>query len=217
VDVGSRGDSRRTVFMIVAAIIAASVISAPLASAVTTVVARIKSTSGAKIRASGGAVHTKQQGAVTAKLRDSGSGAVEASSVNFAGSVFPPSIANSTGAIDVKTYAGGGALFGAGNCTATPADGPNVVIVPANTHITGIIMTQGTTGGSGQVNVQSDLAALAGLRLLRLRVSDASPNAFVGLGNGITITDDLTFTGHAEDDELLDGDCRFVIVGQKAS
>lgn len=201
----------------IALVLVASVVSGPVASAATTVIAKIKSTTGATIKASGGAVHTKQQGAVTAKLRDSGSGAVEASSVNFNNAPFPPSVANSTGAIDVKTYAGGGALMGAGNCTATPADGPNVVEVPANTHITGIIMTQGTTGGSGQVNVQSALPDLAGLRLLRLRVSDAAPNAFVGLGNGITITDDLVFTGHAADDEATDGDCRFVIVGQKAS
>jgi hypothetical protein len=67
--------------------------------------------------------------------------------------------------------------------------------------VTGIIIT-----GTGTVRITTD--ALGPIPLANLTVNAENPNEFVGLGNGLTTTTPLHFTG-------IDGTaCNFVIIGQ---
>jgi hypothetical protein len=108
----------------------------------------------------------------------------------------------STGAVAVRNFAGGGGFLGAGDCTATTADGrPNFVEV-SNVIVTGIIFT----GTDAQIGVQS--TAVGPIDLLKFRVNANHPNEFIGLGNGLTATAPLKFT-------CVDGGTgEFVILGQ---
>ena len=108
----------------------------------------------------------------------------------------------SSGALAVRNFAGGGGFLGAGDCTATTADGrPNFVEV-SNVIVTGIIFT----GTDAQIGVQS--SAVGPIDLLKWRVNASNPNLFVGLGNGLTATAPLKFT-------CVDGGTgEFVILGQ---
>jgi hypothetical protein len=221
VDQSQTRDRTRTFVAIIAMVLIASVISAPVASAINSVFARIKSTSGGTIKASGGAVWTKQQGGV--KVQDSGGGAVESSPVTFNNAPFPPTGAGSTGAIDVKSYAGGGSFLGAGDCTTATGGAdigaggqglPNTVVVPAGTIITALLVN----GTDGQVKVTSALPALAAIPgLQRYRVTPNMPNVTAAFGSGLAITDALTFEGiNAADNGVTEtaGECNFVVIGQ---
>ena len=108
----------------------------------------------------------------------------------------------SSGALAVRNFAGGGGFLGAGDCTATTADGrPNFVEV-SNVIVTGIIFT----GTDAQIGVQS--TAVGPIDLLKFRVNANHPNEFIGLGNGLTATAPLTFT-------CVDGGTgEFVVLGQ---
>ncbi len=105
----------------------------------------------------------------------------------------------SDGAVDVRTFGGGGGLLGTGDCTASvnpPAgDRPNSTTVPAapDTIITGIIVT----GTDAKVAVTAPaLNSLIGPGAINEFRADANtPNVFVGLGNGLTVSPaPLTFT-----------------------
>jgi hypothetical protein len=96
-------------------------------------------------------------------------------------------------------------LLGAGDCTASrePAQGPlkNSVTLSQGAIVTGLIIT-----GTGTVRVTSE--ALQNIPLANFTVNAQNPNEFVGLGNGLTVTSPLTFTG-------IDGTaCNFVVLGQ---
>lgn len=108
----------------------------------------------------------------------------------------------SSGALAVRNFAGGGGFLGAGDCTATTADGrPNFVEV-SNVIVTGVIFT----GTDAQIGVQS--SAVGPIDLLKWRVNANNPNEFIGLGNGLTATAPLTFT-------CVDGGTgEFVVLGQ---
>lgn len=112
----------------------------------------------------------------------------------------------SSGAVAVRNFAGGGGLLGAGDCTVStePAAGPlpNTVEV-SESIVTAIMMT-----GVGKVRVTSAAIGGGAVPLLVFETSASAPNMVFGLGNGLTITTPLTFTG-------VDGTaCNFVILGQ---
>lgn len=113
----------------------------------------------------------------------------------------------SDGALAVRTFGGGGGLLRAGDCTAStePAQGPLPNTGTVSTSIiTGIIIT-----GTGTVRVSTDaLSPGVQLPLANFTVNANHPNEFVGLGNGLTVTSPLTFTG-------VDGTaCNWVVLGQ---
>ncbi|HEX2294492.1 MAG TPA: hypothetical protein VHN37_04205 [Actinomycetota bacterium] len=141
-------------------------------------------------------------GTATAKIKDSTGGAVDSERIPDMGLT---DAAGSSGAIAVRNFAGGGGLLGAGDCTAStePAQGPlpNTVTLDGGHVVTGIIIT-----GTGTVRITTD--ALGPIPLANLTVNAENPNEFVGLGNGLTVTTPLHFTG-------VDGTaCNFVILGQ---
>lgn len=141
-------------------------------------------------------------GTATAKVKDSNGDSIESQEIEDMGLTDAP---GSTGAVAVRNFAGGGGLLGAGDCTAStePAQGPlpNTVTLGGGNIVTGIIIT-----GTGTVRVTTD--ALGPIPLANFTVNAENPNEFVGLGNGLTTTTPLHFTG-------IDGTaCNFVIIGQ---
>ena len=176
-------DKRQTFLSAVAIAVAVFVIGAPVVEAA---ISRVKLAGGT----------------ATAKVKDSDGDAVESEAIARMGLT---QAEGSDGAIAVRNFAGGGGLLGAGDCTAStePAQGPlpNTVDLSGGHVVTGIIIT-----GTGTVRVTMD--ALGPIPLANFTVNADHPNEFVGLGNGLTVTTPLHFTG-------IDGTaCNFVILGQ---
>jgi hypothetical protein len=223
---GFKRERRQTLVLALVLAVSVSVFAAPAAySAVRSVKARLFNSKGQAIKTTSGAVNTKQQGDVGSRTKDSGGGAVEASPVSFTNAAIEPTGASSTGAIDVKTYAGGGSFLGAGDCTTAVGGAdiggggqglPNAVIVPGGTIITALLVN----GTDGQVKVTSANPGLVGLPALqRYRVTAEMPNVTAAFGNGLAINDALTFTGVKSTDngpggDDVDGECNFVVLGQ---
>lgn len=143
-------------------------------------------------------------GTATAKIKDSGGATIESEPIARMGLTQSE---GTDGAIAVRNFAGGGGLLGAGDCTAStePAQGPlpNAVTLSGGHVVTGIIIT-----GTGTVRITTQAVGSGQVPLANFVVNAQHPNEFVGLGNGLSITTPLTFTG-------IDGTaCNFVIVGQ---
>jgi hypothetical protein len=139
----------------------------------------------------------------TVKTADTDGSAIESEEVPDMGLLLAE---GSSGAVAVRNFAGGGGLLGAGDCTAStdPGQGPlaNVVEV-TDSVVTAILMT-----GVGKVRVTSSAIGGGLVPLLVFETSNNEPNMTFGLGNGLTVTTPLTFTG-------VDGtSCQFVILGQ---
>jgi hypothetical protein len=143
-------------------------------------------------------------GTATAKVKDSGGGTIESEAIPAMGLTDAP---GTTGAVAVRNFAGGGGFLGAGDCTAStdPAQGPlpNTVTLGGGNIVTGIIIT-----GTGTVRITTQAVGQGQVPLANFVVNAQHPNEFVGLGNGLSVTTPLTFTG-------IDGSaCNFVILGQ---
>ncbi len=141
-------------------------------------------------------------GTATSKIKDSGGGTIESEAVGPMGFL---QAEGSDGAVAVRSFAGGGGLLGAGDCTAStdPAQGPlqNVVTLSNGAVVTAIVIT-----GTGTVRVTTE--ALGPIPLANFTVNAENPNEVVGLGNGLTLTSQTQFTG-------IDGTaCNFMILGQ---
>jgi hypothetical protein len=141
-------------------------------------------------------------GAATSKIKDSSGDPVESEPVADMGLTLAE---GSAGAIAVRNFAGGGGLLGMGDCTAStqPAQGPlpNTVTLSGGHIVTAILIT-----GTGTVRMTSD--ALQQIPLANFTVNASNPNEVVDLGNGLSVTTPLTFTG-------IDGTaCNFVLLGQ---
>lgn len=176
-------EKRQTFFTAIAIALAVFIVGAPVVEAA---ISRVKLAGGT----------------ATAKVKDSDGDSVESQAIPAMGLTDAP---GTTGAVAVRNFAGGGGLLGAGDCTAStePAQGPlpNVVTLGGGNIVTGIIIT-----GTGTVRITTD--ALGPIPLANFTVNAQNPNEFVGLGNGLTTTTPLHFTG-------IDGTaCNFVIIGQ---
>lgn len=123
----------------------------------------------------------------TVKIKDSGGGAIDSKAVPAMG-LFGAQ--GSSGALAVRNFAGGGGFLGAADCTETTEDGLTNSVSIVNSIVTGMIFT----GTDGTFTVTSDAIGGGALPLLRFRVTADHPNEFVGLGNGLTLTDALTIT-----------------------
>lgn len=115
----------------------------------------------------------------------------------------------SSGALAVRTFAGGGGLIGAGNC----GPGPNTLTVTANPDrkLTALIVT----GSNAQINVAVG-APLNIPSITTLRTDATNENVFIGLGNGLTVTPaPLTFSCDSPfEPGSSSGDTQFVVLGQ---
>jgi hypothetical protein len=139
---------------------------------------------------------TKITGSV--KVKDSSGSNVESEAIGAQGITQVP---GSSGAIAVRTYAGGNGVVGLGDCSETTADGlPNVVTVEGGNIVTAIMIT-----GDGTVSTRAD--AIGPIDLLKFTVNANTPQVAISLGNGLGITAPLTFTGAGTK-------CNFVLLGQ---
>jgi hypothetical protein len=137
----------------------------------------------------------------TVKIKDSGGGTISASSIGAMG-LFEA--AGSSGAIDVRNFAGGGGVLGAADCTETTADGRANFVSVTDAVVTGIIMT----GTNATFTATAQAFGAHALPLLKFQVTPENPSEFVGLGNGLSITTELKITCTAGTDGLL------IVVGQ---
>lgn len=142
----------------------------------------------------------------TVKVKDSGGGAVNASAVPGMG-LFDAE--GSTGALDVRTFSGGGGFLGAGDCASATAL-PATTTVNAPSIITGLIMT----GGDAEFQVSSEatdaafgVPATADFPIVTFKVDNANENEVVAFGNGLTATAPLKVTCVGTDGE-------YAILGQ---
>ena len=177
----TRREKRQTFFAAIALALVVSIVAAPVVEAA---VQRIK-------------------GTVTAKVKDTNGSDVESEAIGPMGIL---QAEGSEGALAVRNYAGGGGFLGAGDCTpggGTATDPLNNVVTVSNAIVTGIIIT-----GDGTVTTTSAAVGNGQVPLTRFEVDAQNPNEFVGLGNGLTATAPLTFTGTGGET------CNFVILGQ---
>jgi hypothetical protein len=171
-------EKRSTFVKVVVGCLAAFIIAPPLAEAATQAV--------------------KVTNAV--KVKDSTGDALESEAVAAMG-LFGAE--GSAGALAVRNFAGGGGFLGAADCTETTADGLTNTVSITNSIVTGMIFT----GTDGTFVVTSDAVGSGQLPLLDFRVDADNPNEFVGLGNGLTLTDALTIT-------CTGTDANVVVLGQ---
>ncbi|MBK5229181.1 MAG: hypothetical protein JJE05_11840 [Actinobacteria bacterium] len=190
--------TRKTWLIVVAGIAAIALIGAPVVQAATQSV-RVKGTVTVKGKV---------------KIVDTNGQTISASPVADMGLL---GARGSDGAVDVRTFGGGGGLLGTGDCTASvdPPNGdrPNstTVAAAADTIINGIIVT----GTDAKVAVTApDLNSIIGPGAINEFRADANtPNVFVGLGNGLTVSPAaLIFTCFGWDG--TDGSGNYTILGQ---
>lgn len=140
------------------------------------------------------------------KLADTKGGEIESTAIPPLGTSQSP---GSSGALAVRTFAGGGGLIGAGNC----GPGPTSVTVGANTDrkLTALIVT----GSNAQINVEVG-PPLNFASITTFRTDPTNEFAFIGLGNGLTVSPaplifscDSPFEGGTSSP-----DTQFVILGQ---
>ena len=159
-DVSGR-EKRSTFVKVLIACVLAAILAPPLAHAATT-----------QVRG-------------TVKIKDSGNGTVNASPVGTMG-LFEA--AGSTGALDVRTFGGGGGVLGAANCNpADDAVGLTDTVAVTDSIVTGIMVT----GTDATFTATAQAFGNHALPLLNFSVDDTESNVFVGLGNGLTITTEL--------------------------
>lgn len=142
----------------------------------------------------------------TVKIKDSDGGAIDAKRVPPMG-LFDAQ--GSAGAVAVRNFAGGGGFLGAIDCgTDMNEPQPEEFIGQSGSIVTGIIIG----GTDAKATIFSQAIANGALPLMRLRANAAHPNEFVGLGNGLTLTDNLIIRCAGEGGP--NGDGQVIILGQ---
>ncbi|MPZ68504.1 MAG: hypothetical protein GEU71_03140 [Actinobacteria bacterium] len=119
----------------------------------------------------------------------------------------------SSGAVDVRTYGGGGGFYGTGVCNTTHPFRPfsTTVAAGADNVITGILLT----GTDAMLTVTApDLDTIIGpAPVQNFRTDATNPNFSVALGNGLSVfPSELVFTCTGWDGGEGSGD--YVIIGQ---
>ncbi|MDQ5816460.1 MAG: hypothetical protein M3516_09240 [Actinomycetota bacterium] len=183
----SRREKRQSFVVAIALAVAVSLLAAP---AVQAAIQRVKLAGGT----------------ATAKIKDTGGGTIDAKRVPPMGLFDAP---GSSGAIAVRNFAGGGGFIGALDCGTSPAEPQaEFFVAQPGSIITGIILG----GTDAKATIFSDAIAGGALPLMRLRANANHPNEFVGLGNGLTLTDALTVRCAGETGP--DGDGQVILLGQ---
>jgi hypothetical protein len=189
----TRREKRQTFFIAIALAAAVMILAAPVVQASIQKVQIANTPLPVKV--------TNPTTKTTSKIKDSAGHAIHSEPVPDMGLTGVP---GSAGAQDVRIYAGGTGLLGAGDCSTDTSTGPsNVVVVPGNRVITAFIMT-----GNGEVDLTS--AATGPVVLSRFVTDAGTPNYALSLPNGLGTTAPLTFTG------VDDGapNCQYVVLGE---
>lgn len=142
----------------------------------------------------------KVSGTVTAKLKDTGGDTINASAIPAQGLTDVP---GSTGAVDVRNFAGGAGLLGVAGCAGTGL--PSSIDVNGGAVVTDLLMT----GTDGAVSLTSTAVAGGQVSLLNVTVSANAPNVIADLSSGLGVTAPLKFT-------VSGTNCNLVILGHGA-
>lgn len=133
------------------------------------------------------------------KVKDSGGGVISASSIGNMG-LFEA--AGSSGAIDIRNFAGGGGVLGAADCNTAGdplGQGIGSSVSITNSIVTGLIMT----GTDATFTATAQAFGNHALPLLKWTLTPSNAGEFVGLGNGLTITTELKITCAGTDGNLI--------------
>ena len=136
------------------------------------------------------------KGTVTSKLRDTAGGVVNSQRIEAQGLFGAP---GSSGALDVRTFAGGNGFLGAGDCNG-PGLPPTATV--SEGIITGLLIT-----GTATVAVSTDALPAAANPVLTFETNASHPNESISLGNGLRVTAPLDFN-------CTSGTGNYVIIGQ---
>jgi hypothetical protein len=147
----------------------------------------------------------KIKGTVTAKVKDSNGDTVESEAIEQAGQ--PAPTGGSSGALAVRTFAGGNQFLGAADCDPPGTGGPadifgTTLTVDGNQMVTGVIVT-----GTASVRVTSAAIGQGQIPLLTLAATAQNPVQVLALDNGLELTDDLILT-------CTSGTGQFAAIGQ---
>ena len=131
-------------------------------------------------------VVTEVKEPVTAKVRSSSGARIDSTEIPELGAFEAP---GSPGAVDVRTFGGGGGVLGVGDCDADdpPPDRPNVVTVPAGGK--GILTAVVLTGDNARLTVTlPGLASEIGPEPVAvLRANPDERNAVLSVPNGWSV------------------------------
>lgn len=151
---------------------------------------------------------TKIKGTVTAKVKDTNGDGIESEAINEAGS--PAPTGGSSGALAVRTFAGGNQFLGAADCDPPGTGGPtdifgDTLTVPGGHHVTAVIVT-----GTASVEVRADAVGGGAIPLLTLEATAENPTSVLALDNGLELTDNLIL-------QCTSGAGQFAAIGQDIS
>ena len=193
-------DKARSFFGFFAAILVVFVVAAPIASAVEQVIAQIRDSDGDRLEITGtGAakIAGKVTGNVTSKIRSSQNDLISAEDEGATCTTHPTSgcfgltpVEAHQGAVNTRIYPGGGGLLGAGSCL--PPAGNNTSVIPADSIITGVLVTADAV--DDRVSLKMSAAALGGATVANLRTTPEQPYATLPLDTGLGTTSNVTFT-----------------------
>lgn len=140
---------------------------------------------------------SKVNGTVTSKLRDTAGGVINSKAIEAQG-LFGAT--GSSGALDVRTFAGGNGFLGAGDCNGPAL--PPTATASGGSIVTGILIT-----GTATITVSADALPAPANPVLTFTTDAGNPNEAIALGNGIRATDDIDFNCTA-------GTGNYVLIGQ---
>jgi hypothetical protein len=137
------------------------------------------------------------RGTVTAKVKDTGGGTINSKSIAAQGLFDAP---GSSGALDVRNFAGGNGFLGAGDCNGPGL--PPTATVQGGAIITGILIT-----GTATVTASADALPAPANPVLTFQTGAENPVESISLGNGLKASDDIDFNCTA-------GTGNYVLIGQ---
>ena len=192
-------EKARSFFGFFAAILVVFVVAAPIASAVEQVIAQIRDADGDRLEITGtGAakIAGNVTGNVTSRIRSSQNDPISAEDEGATCTSHPTAgcfgltpVEAHEGAVNTRIYPGGGGLLGAGTCL--PAAANNVAVIPADSIITGVLVTP--DADDNRVELDMSAAALGGATVAELRTTPESPYATLPLDTGLGTTSNVTF------------------------
>lgn len=174
----STREKRQTFFAAIALVLVVSVLAPPVVQAA---VQRIR-------------------GTVTAKVKDSTGGAINSETIPAQGLTDVP---GSSGAMDVRNFAGGAGLIGVADCgDGAAAPLANQVEISGGGVVTDMILT----GTDGTISITSTAVGGGQVPLSKFRVNADTPNVIVDLSNGLGVTAPLKLVTSGTD-------CNVVVLG----
>jgi hypothetical protein len=117
------------------------------------------------------------------RISDSAGGRVDAKNIGDLGLFGAP---GSNGAVAVRSFAGGSGLLGTGQCGQGPRPNSTTIAANANTIITGLLLSG--PGNTLSISAPALEPTIGPGPVITFSTNVNSPNMFVGLGNGLTVT-----------------------------